>query len=93
MNAIEKQNLIIGKLKSGKKFGMYEGGKSCYFEDGTKIDYQDLWDALRIMYDLGKSHNKTLYELCPDTYRGVFSYKFSKFMWTKKILRYLPRAN
>lgn len=86
----EKQNLIIAKLEAGVKFGMYEGGRSCYFDDGTKIDYQDLWDVLRTMHNLGNSHNKTLYELCPDTYMGVFSHKFNKNTWAKKILSFIP---
>ena len=75
------------------KFGLYDGGKSCYFEDGTRVDYQQLWDALRAMYNLGKAHSKTLYDLCPNTYMGVFSHKFHKFMWTKKILNLISNAH
>ena len=72
------------------KFGLYDGGRSCYFEDGMRVNYKELWVALREIHNLETSHNKTLFELCPDTYLGIFPYKFQKFTWTKKILSLIP---
>ena len=73
------------------KFGMYDGGSSCYFVDGTEVNYADLWDALRTIHNLPKAHNKTLYDLCPGTYLGVFNYRFHHLLWTKKIFSFIPR--
>ena len=87
-----QQNFIISKLRAGVKFGLYDGGKTCYFEDGTKVDYQELWDAVRTMNNLGKVHNKTLFELCPDTYKGIFRHRFHNTVWVKKIFTALTRA-
>ena len=82
----QQQNVIINKLKGGVKFGLYDGGKSCYFEDGTRVDYKVLWEAIRSIHNLEKAHNKTIFELCPDTYLGIFPYKFRKVnRWKKNV--------
>ena len=93
METTIKENILIRKLNAGMKFGMYCGGSSCYFEDGTPVNYADLWDALRTIHNLPKAHNKTLYDLCPGTYLGVFSYKFHNPLWAKKIFSLIPRIN
>ena len=82
----QQQNLIINRLKSGVKFGLYDGGKSCYFEDGLRVDYKQLWEAIRTINNLEKAHNKTIFELCPDTYLGIFPHKFRKARWKRNVL-------
>ena len=69
---------IVEKLQNGEKFGLYDDGNSCYFDDGTKVHYADLWEALRIIHDLHANHSKTLADLCPDSFRGTFEHKFRK---------------
>ena len=82
----EKIQKIINKLSSGIKFGLFEGSQmSCYFRDGEKVSYNDLWKALRIIHNLGEgAHHKTIRELCPDLFEGAFTHKFSKHSWKKK---------
>jgi hypothetical protein len=77
--------LIISKINQGQKFGLYDRGRSCYFDDGTRFGYNELWSALREMYQIEDGHKKTLFELCPLNYRGVITYKFTRF----RILRFL----
>ena len=77
---------IIAKLKHGIKFGMYNGGSDCYFEDGTKVHYEDLWRAIRTLNNLEMGHKKTLFELYPGTFAGTFPHNFSKYRLTKKFL-------
>ncbi len=84
---------IINKLKNGMKFGMYDGGKSCYFEDGTRVNYKDLWDAIRTINNLELNHSKTIMELCPTTYLGTFPYKFNRHgqMWRRRVISFFSR--
>ena len=76
MERNKQYQLIINKLNQNIKFGLYERGRACYFDDGMHVGYNDLWSALRIMNNLELGHKKTLFELCPETYRGVFKNKF-----------------
>ncbi|MBC7555066.1 MAG: hypothetical protein H7257_13945 [Taibaiella sp.] len=76
---------IIEKLKSGVSFGLFEDGQKCYFRDGEKFRYTDLWKAVRIMFDLGAgAHNKTLFGLFPDTFEGVHDHRYSRHSWKRK---------
>jgi len=77
---------IINKINAGFHFALFEGSQmSCYFEDGEKVSYNDLWKALRIIHNLGDGvHHKTIHGLCPDLYEGTFNHKFSKHQWKKK---------
>lgn len=77
---------VVDKLKQGVPFGLFEDGKSCYFQDGERVTYTDLWMALRIVHSLPQTgHNKTLLELCPDTFVGTFNYRHSRHSWKKKM--------
>ena len=84
-----KNQVIIDKINDGIKFGLYEGGKVCFFDDGTHVSYSELWTVLRIMNNLEIGHKRTLFELCPETYRGVFPFKFSRNILINKIRSYL----
>jgi hypothetical protein len=75
---------IIDKLKNGMQFGLFEDGAKCYFRDGSKVSYTDLWKALRKMHGLESGHNKTIAELCPSTFAGTFPYKHSQHRWKRK---------
>ena len=78
---------IIDKLNKGVKFGLFENGKKCYFQDGERVSYTDLWEALREVHLVeNRSSHKTIHELCPDTYEGVFPYRYSSHNWNKKSL-------
>ncbi len=78
--------LIIDKLSRGVSFGLYDNGNACYFADGTRVNYHDLWAAIRILNKLGNGHKKTLFELYPDNFLGTFPYKYSNYRLTKRIL-------
>jgi hypothetical protein len=93
MRLTGQQNMIITKLNKGVKFGMYDGGKSCYFEDGTRVDYKDLWDAIRTINNLDRSHSKTIFELCPNNYLGTFPHKFGKHKWRKRVMALFSGSN
>ena len=81
----ETQNqVIVSKLKKGQKFGLYEGALYCYFDDGTRVHYHELWEAVRILNNLEPGHKMTLLSLCPHTFRGIFPHKFRKYNWLKK---------
>ena len=85
MEGQEKYQRIVEKLQNGMSFGLFENGSKCYFEDGEKVGYHDLWKALRIVHELPDgAHHKTLPGLCPDTFVGTFMCKFSKHNWKKK---------
>ena len=88
MEATEAQQIIIEKLNNGGQFGLYEGGTSCYFDDGTKVHYRDLWAALRIIHNLDTNHHKTLSELCPG-FKGTFSNKFSGQKLVRRMFPFL----
>ncbi len=75
-------DIIIYKLAHGVRFGLYENGETCYFADGKKVNYHELWTAIRIIKKLGPGHRKTLFELYPDQFLGTFPYKFSKYRLT-----------
>jgi hypothetical protein len=86
---LAKHNIdpIIIKLINASRFGIFAEGKDCYFEDGEKISYTDLWAAVRSIHNLPVTHNKTLAELCPKTFEGNYRYKFSRHKWKKQ---YIP---
>ncbi len=76
-------NEIIGKLSSGMKFGLFEKGMKCYFQDGTHVSYNDLWKAVRLFNNMDSRSSQSLFQLCPDTYVGAHSYKYSKHNWKR----------
>jgi hypothetical protein len=78
--------VIINHLDKGVRFGLYDGGNSCYFEDGKKVNYHELWTAIRILNKLEAGHRRTLYNLYPDLFMGTFPYKFSKYRLTRKVI-------
>lgn len=82
----ETYKAIIDKLGRREKFGLYGVDNSCYFEDGTKVHYHDLWMAIKLLYNLDASHHKTLSELCPDSFIGTFPDKFHQNKLKRKIL-------
>jgi hypothetical protein len=82
MEQMEQYHEIVERLNKGMKFGLFENGMKCYFQDGTQIKYNELWRAIKIQMNL-ESANKPLSQLCPDTYVGTYSYKYSKHDWKK----------
>jgi len=74
---------IIEKLNRGLLFGLFEDGNKCYFQDGVRESYTDLWIAVRRLYGLPARHNRTLAEICKETFVGNYSYKASKHKWIK----------
>ncbi len=89
----ERLEMIIYKLSQGVRFGLYENGDSCYFEDGKKVNYGELWTAIRIIKKLGPVHRKTLFELYPDLFMGTFPYKFPKYKFTRIFLEGIHRIS
>lgn len=81
---MQRSEKILVKLKAGIKFGLYENGKTCYLADGSKVDYEELWRALRLINNLKSGHNMSLMDLCPSTFQGNFQSKF-RYRWIKRI--------
>jgi hypothetical protein len=75
---------IIEKLKKGMLFGLFENGDKCYFQDGVRVSYTELWIAIRKYYNLPIRHNNTLTEVCKELFVGNHSYKFSQHKWARK---------
>jgi len=86
MENTQQLQVILNKLASRVKFGLYESGRCCYFEDATKVYYHDLWDAVRIANKMERGHKKNLAELYPDLFLGVFPHKFQRHKSTKRLL-------
>lgn len=78
----QRSELIANKLRRGMKFGLYQSGRSCYMADGMKLNYDELWAIVRQIKELKPGHNATLAELYPDSFLGMFSYRF-RFKWLK----------
>lgn len=75
---------IIKKLTDGIPFGLFEEGKKCFFKDGEQVHYSDIWTAVKIMHNVQPGDPaKTLFELCPKTFEGIFPYKFTKHKFRK----------
>ncbi len=83
MGQEDKYGEIVDKLNRGMKFGIFERSMKCYFQDGSEVNYNDLWKAIRIQKNLESTGNKTLGQLCPDNYVGSFNYKHSQHKWNK----------
>jgi hypothetical protein len=83
MEQQERYSEIIEKLNRGMKFGLFESGMKCYFQDGTHISYNDLWRAIRLQNNVENAEKKSLAQICPDTYVGTHSYKHSRHNWNK----------
>ncbi len=82
----EKYSEIVEKLNRGMKFGLFEKGMKCYFQDGTHIGYNELWKAIKLQQNLETTGHKSLAQLCPDTYVGSYTYKHSRHNWKKASL-------
>jgi len=78
--------IIMINLNKKVRFGLYEDGKYCYFENGLKVNYHELWTAIRILNKLDAVHKRTLYDLYPTLFMGTFPHKFSKYRLTRKVM-------
>jgi len=76
--------MIVEKLNSGMKFGLFGRKFNCYFQDGTKVRYSELWAAIKEIQSLNNENKKTLAELYPDTFVGVHKYYYLWHNWRKK---------
>jgi len=74
-------NIIISKLTNGEHFGIFDDGQKCYFQDGTKVNYSDLWNAAREIHQLPLPHHKSLGELFPEIFEGSHKYSYSRHKW------------
>ncbi len=83
MELEQKYNEIVSRLKQGMKFGLFENGMRCYFQDGTQISYNDLWRAIRICNGTDGVEKRSLSQICPDTFVGTHTYKYSRHNWKK----------
>ncbi len=83
MSDVVPNRVIVEKLKAGMKFGLFGKKSNCYFRDGTKVRYADLWAAIKETRNLEQGHKKTLSELFPDTFVGVYPYHPFWHNWKK----------
>ena len=84
METDPKIQAIVDKLKEGMPFGLFDEGQKCYFEDGERVSYSDLWAAVKLLCNVQPSEpTRTLHELVPDIYEGFFMYGYHKHKWTK----------
>ena len=65
-------------------FGLFENGDKCYFQDGERVSYTELWMAIREYYNLPVRHHNTLAEVCKELFVGNHRYKFSRHKWARK---------
>ncbi|MBE2289575.1 MAG: hypothetical protein IAE95_08480 [Chitinophagaceae bacterium] len=77
----EKYREIIERLDRGMKFGLFENGNKCYFQDGLQIAYTDLWQAIKLRFNSADVSKMPLSQICPDAYVGAHTYKFSRHNW------------
>lgn len=77
----QKYDDIINRLKLGMKFGLFENGMKCYFQDGKHISYNDLWKAIRLTSNEEDIQKRSLAQICPDTYVGAHPYKYTRHNW------------
>ena len=76
---------IVSKLNAGIKFGLFDDGSQCYFSDGEKVRYSELWIALRKIYALEvNAHGRTISELSNAQFEGIFRHSFDKHKWAQK---------
>lgn len=78
---MERVEIIKDKLSNGLKFGLFEKGSKCYFQDGTHVSYSDLWKAVKAYHNIDTSTTKTLSQLCPESYVGTHDYSYKKHNW------------
>lgn len=83
MELEERYNEIVSRLAKGMKFGLFENGMRCYFQDGTQISYNDLWKAIRIYNGTQGVEKRSLAQICPDTFVGAHPYKYTRHNWKK----------
>lgn len=83
MNSDIPNSFVISKLNTGMKFGLFGSAQICYFQDGSKVKYSELWAAIKEIHNLKNAHNKTLSELYPGTYAGAYSYNYFWHSWKK----------
>jgi hypothetical protein len=84
MNGYSRSQQIADKLLEGKRFGFFGKSIDCYFEDGQRVSYNDLWKALRKIHNLEPGHQFKIQDLCPDTYMGTFKYNYFWHRWPKR---------
>ena len=80
----DKYTIIANKLRSGQKFGMFDKGMKCYFDDGSQVSYNDLWKAIAVVYSPEEIAGKSLIQLFPTTFTGVHQHKHRAQKWGKK---------
>lgn len=79
---------VVEKLRAGEKFGLFDNHSKCYFQDGTRVHYQDLWKAIRIVNGIEEGKQcKRLADECPDNFVGMFAYKYEKHNWKKALVK------
>ena len=79
----DKYTIIANKLRSGQKFGMFDKGMKCCFDDGSQVSYNDLWKAIAIVYSPEEIVGKSLVQLFPTTFTGVHQQKHRSQKWGK----------
>jgi hypothetical protein len=79
----ETENIAIEKIRRGMEFGLFGEEANCYFEDGKKVTYEMLWEAIRFVYTLDIDHHKTLYDVCTYSFIGKTKRRYSKRQWKK----------
>ena len=74
---------VIEKLKHNERFGLFERGQICCFEDGTRVDYSTIWRAMKEVYPAELIRHKTMAQICPDSFVGSFSHTFARHDWIR----------
>ncbi len=78
MNNIDN---VVSRLRSGIKFGIFGYEAHCYFQDGFRAGYNDLWKAVRIVNGIEGRPCKRLAEEFPSAYVGSFAHKYTRHVW------------
>jgi hypothetical protein len=80
----DKYTIIANKLRDGQKFGMFDKGMKCFFDDGSQVNYNDLWKAIALIHKPEEITGKSLTQLFPTTFTGVHQHKHRAQKWGKK---------
>ncbi|MCW3123237.1 MAG: hypothetical protein JWQ38_2729 [Flavipsychrobacter sp.] len=65
------------------RFGLFGDEFHCYFEDGTRVSYQYLWEEIGKICKLDAGHGKKLSDVYPHLFIGAVQDDFSPFYFYK----------
>jgi len=93
---IETEMKILELLKAKCPFAMflltenYRNMELIYFQDGTVINYLQLWKCIDKLYGIKAGYGHNLQYLMGNQYLGTFNCRFKDFLWPKPWVKCKP---